>query len=155
MVRFAKEEDLERVNELREAVNDVHVAGRPDIFKPGFNDELRNYIYEIWNAENKDIIVAERDGIICGYACVQFIDKPESPFMNARQFYDVDEFGVDEAYRRQGVATELIEFIKEDVKRRGISRLELNMWEFNEGALAFYEVVGFKTYRRYMEMDCE
>lgn len=155
MVRFAKEEDLERVNELREMVNDLHVQGRPDIFKPGFNEVLRDYIYEIWNAENKNIIVAERDGVICGYACVQYIDKPENPFMNARKFYDVDEFGVDAAYRRQGVATELIDFIKEDVKAHGMTKLELNMWEFNEDALAFYESVGFKTYRRYMEMDCE
>ena len=155
MVRFAKEEDLKRVNELREEVNEVHVNGLPDIFKPGFCKELRDYIYEIWNAENKDIIVAERDGVICGFACVQFVDKPENPFMSARKFYDVDEFGVSKEFRRQGVATELINFIKEDAKRRGMHRLELNMWEFNEGALAFYEAVGFKTYRRYMEMDCE
>ena len=56
MVRFAKEEDLKRVNELREEVNEIHVNGRPDIFKPGFNDELREYINEIWDAENKNII---------------------------------------------------------------------------------------------------
>ena len=155
MVRFAKEEDLERVNEIRKMVNDVHVNGRPDIFREGFNDELKNFIYEIWNAENKDIIVAERDGVICGFACIQIVDKPENPFMLARRFYDVDEFGVDEKFRRQGVATELIGFIRADAKRRGINKVELNMWEFNEGALAFYESVGFQTCRRYMEIDCE
>lgn len=153
MVRFAKEEDLQRVNELRKVVNDVHVEGRPDIFKPGFNEELRDYIYDIWAADNKDIIVAERDGVICGFACLQYVDKPENPFMNARRFLDVDEFAVDSKYRRQGVATELIAFVREEAKRRGFERVELNMWEFNEGALAFYEAVGFKTYRRYMEMD--
>lgn len=153
MVRFARNEDLERVNELRKQVNDVHVEGRPDIFKPGFNEELRDHIYEIWEAEDKDIIVAERDGIICGFACVQFVDKPENPFMNARQFYAVDEFGVDEAFRRQGVARELIDFIKQDAIKRGLQKLELNMWEFNKEALAFYEAVGFRTYRRYMELE--
>jgi len=35
----------------------------------------------------------------------------------------------------------------------GFDRIELNMWEFNEGALRFYESVGFKTYRRYMEFE--
>lgn len=153
MVRFAKKEDLERVNELRKVVNDVHVEGRPDIFKSGFHEELRDYIFEIWNVENKDIIVAEREGIICGFACVQYVDKPETPFMNGRKFCDVDEFCVDPAFRRQGVATELITFVREDAKKRGLSRVELNMWEFNEGALAFYEAVGFRTYRRYMELE--
>lgn len=153
MVRFAKEEELERINEIRKMVNDVHVDGRPDIFKGGFEENLRDYIYEIWKAENKDIIVAERDGVICGFACIQIVDKLENPFMNARRYVDVDEFGVDEKFRRQGVATEMIEFIREDAGKRGINRVELNMWEFNEGALAFYESVGFRTYRRYMELE--
>lgn len=153
MVRFAKEEELERINEIRKMVNDVHVDGRPDIFKGGFEENLRDYIYEIWKAENKDIIVAERDGVICGFACIQIVDKPENPFMNARRYVDVDEFGVDEKFRRQGVATEMIEFIREDAGKWGINRVELNMWEFNEGALAFYESVGFRTYRRYMELE--
>lgn len=155
MVRLAKKEELERVNEIRKMVNDVHVLGRPDIFKAGFNDELKNFIYEIWNDENKDIIIAERDGVICGFACIHYVDKPESPFMKARKFYDVDEFGVDVKFRRQGVGTEIINFIRQDAKKRGFDKVELNMWEFNEGALAFYEAVGFRTYRRYMELsDC-
>lgn len=152
MVRLAKKDELERVNEIRKMVNDIHVSGRPDIFKAGFNEDLKNYIYEIWSAENKDILVAERDGIICGFACVQYTDKQENPFMYAKKIYDIDEFGVDAKFRRQGVATELIKFIKADAKKRGMDRIELNMWEFNEGALAFYEAVGFKTYRRYMEL---
>lgn len=153
MIRFAKEADLNRVNELRKQVNEVHVAGRPDIFKPGFGRELQDFIYEIWNAENKDIIVAERDGVICGFAYVNYVERPETPYNLPRKFYDVDEFCVDEEFRRQGVGTELFEFMKEDAKAKGFSKIELNMWEFNEGALKFYESVGFSTYRRYMECE--
>lgn len=152
VVRFAEKEELERVNEIRKIVNDVHVTGRPDIFKAGFNDELKNHIYDIWNAENKDIIVAERDGVICGFACVQYVDKPENPFMHERKFCAIEEFCVDEKFRRQGVGREIINFIRQDAKKRGLDRVELNMWEFNEDALAFYEAVGFKTYRRDMEL---
>ena len=47
----------------------------------------------------------------------------------------------------------MIQFIKDWAKEQGFRRLELNMWEFNRDALAFYEASGFKTYRRYMEMD--
>ena len=153
MVRFAREEELDRVNELRKEVNDLHVEGRPDIFKPGFNDELRDYIHEIWKDPGKEIVVSEKDGRICGFAVLNCISKPENPFMFARDFLDVDEFCVDQEYRRQGIAREMIDFIKEFAKEKGFQRLELNMWEFNEGALKFYEAVGFKTYRRYMDMD--
>ena len=46
----------------------------------------------------------------------------------------------------------VIEGAKEAARERGFDRLELNMWEFNRDALAFYEALGFETYRRYMEM---
>lgn len=47
MVRLAKREDLERVNEIRRTVHAVHADGRPDIFKSGFPEKLSDYIYEI------------------------------------------------------------------------------------------------------------
>ena len=153
MVRYANREDLPRVNELRKQVNDLHVEGRPDIFKPGFNQALQDFLYTVFESETMDVIVAERDGIVCGFACVQYVDKPESPYSFARHFYDVDEFCVDEAFRRQGVATELMNFIRQEAKTKGFDRVELNMWEFNEGARAFYEALGFTTYRRYMQME--
>ena len=150
-IRFATESDLERVNELRKQVNDLHVEGKPDVFKPGFSDDLRDFINVIWKDSEQEIVVAVDYGIVCGFAIIHHINKPENPFMYERDFLDIDEFCVDEAYRRKGAATELIAFIKSYAKEKGFHRIELNMWEFNQGALAFYEAVGFKTFRRYME----
>ena len=151
-VRMAKEEELSRINELRKQVNDLHVAGKPEIFRPGFSEELQDLIYEIWRDPEKELVVAETDGAILGFAVLSHINKPENPYMVERDFLDIDEFGVDEAYRRQGAATAMIDYIKEYAKDKGFHRIELNMWEFNENALTFYEAAGFSTYRRYMEM---
>ena len=76
MVRFAEEKDLDRINELRKQVNDIHVEGRPDLFKAGFGDEMRDYAKVMLDGENSDIIVAERDGVICGMVCVDIVNKP-------------------------------------------------------------------------------
>ena len=151
-VRFAEEKDLPRVNELRRQVNELHVQGKPEVFKPGFCPELRDYVQVVFADENKKIAVAEREGRIVGFAVLNHITRPENPFMFARDFLDIDEFGVDEACRRQGVATELVAFIRDWAKAQGYKRIELNMWEFNQSALAFYEAAGFATFRRYMEM---
>lgn len=152
VIRFAKENKLIRVNELRKQVNDLHVEGKSEVFKAGFNKELQDHVYTIWKDPEQKIIVAESEGMICGFAVLHHIHKPETPFMQERDFMDIDEFCVDKKYRRQGIASEMIAFIKAYTKEQGINRMELNMWEFNEDALAFYEAVGFKTYRRYMEM---
>ena len=151
-VRFAEYEELGKVNELRKQVNDLHVAGKPKIFKPGFSDELRDYIYVIYRDPRQKIVVAEVNGGICGFAVLNHITRPETPFMYVRDYLDVDEFCVDEQRRRQGIASEMIGFIREYAREQGFRRVELNMWEFNREALAFYEAAGFQTYRRYMEM---
>ena len=96
--------------------------------------------------------MAEVDGEIRGFAVLHHIYRPENPFMKERDFLDIDEFCVDKDFRRRGVASAMIRFIKDYAKEKGFHRIELNMWEFNRDALAFYEAAGFSSYRRYMEM---
>ena len=151
-VRLAAFEELARVNEIRRYVNDVHVAGRPDTFRPGFCRELEQILYQRFEAENWNVLVAESEGQIAGFATVEYLDRPESPYNLARKMYHVEEFGVDPGFHRRGVATALVEYMKRDAAQRGFARLELDMWEFNQGALAFYENVGFTTYRRHLEL---
>ncbi len=151
-IRFAREDELTAVNRLRQQVNALHVAGKPEVFKPGFPDELRDYIHVIQADPEQRIVVAEKDGGICGFAVLHHIVRPENPFMYVRDYLDIDEFCVDESHRREGIASAMIAFIKDFAKEQGYRRLELNMWEFNRSALAFYEAAGFSTFRRYMEM---
>ena len=151
-VRFAEYEELGKVNELRKQVNDLHVDGKPEVFKAGFAEELRELVYAVYRDPRRRIVVCEDGGTLCGYAILNHVTREENPFMFVRDYLDVDEFGVDTAHRRQGIATAMIAFIRDWAAMEGFDRIELNMWEFNEGALAFYEAVGFSTYRRYMEM---
>ena len=151
-VRLAEEKDLSRVNELRKQVNDLHVMGKPEVFKAGFSRDLQDYIQVIRKDPEQEIVVAEKDGTICAFAVIHHISRPENPFMYERDFLDIDEFCVDEKYRRQGAGSALVRFIRDFAKEKGFHRIELNMWEFNQDALAFYEAAGFTTFRRYMEM---
>lgn len=151
IVRFARRDELDEVNRIRLQVNDVHVNGRPDIFRAGFCDELKNHVFEIFEAEDSDVIVALENEKVVGFACVNHFMRPETPYSLARGMYRVEEFGVDENHRRKGIGKKLIEWIGEDARQKGFDRVDLDMWQFNESALKFYESIGFSTYRRYME----
>lgn len=154
IVRPAKREELERVNELRRMVNDVHVAGRPAHFRPGFDESLRSHVYEQFDQpERFGVLVGLVDGEVAGFATVQYVHRPEGPYTHALDFYHVEEFGVDAAFRRRGVASALVRYMKDDAKARGLGRIDLDVWGFNGDALAFYEAAGFTTYRRYMELE--
>lgn len=128
-------------------MNEIHVAGRPDVFKAGFDQKLQDFAYVLMNGENSDILIVERDGM----ACVDYVCKPETPYRMARNFYHVQEIAVDEAFRRQGIARELFEFMKADAEKRKLNKIELDVWAFNESAIEFYEAMGFKETRIWME----
>lgn len=151
-VRIAIPEELEQVNALRKQVYDLHAKGNPQVFKAEFSEELRNHIYTIWNDPEQNIIVNERDGEIAGFAVIHHFHMPDSPFMKERDYLDIEEFCVDESWRRCGVATEMMNYIRDYAVEKNIHRIELSVWAFNEPALNFYESFGFYTYRRYMDL---
>ena len=152
MIRHATREDLPRVNELRRQVNDLHVQGKPEWFKPGFSEELQQYLYVLFDSDDHALLVAEVNGMVVGFACIKYVDRPESPYRLRCRFVEIEEIGVDESCRRSGAGRALLEAVKGIAKEKGFSRIDLNMWEFNEEALRFYESIGFSTYRRYLEM---
>ena len=45
-----------------------------------------------------------------------------------------------------------MEHVKEEAKKRGMTRIELDVWAFND-AIRFYEAEGFKTFRTFLEME--
>ncbi len=151
MVRIARLGDAERINELRRQVNDLHVAGRPNHFKAGFGEELQKYVYMYLTDGIGYAAVDEEDGQITGMVMVDYIDRPESPYRYAERFAHIAEICVDEQYRRRGVGKRLLDFVKADAKEKGFSRIELDVWAFND-ALAFYEAEGYTVFRRYMEL---
>lgn len=151
-VRPARREELETVNVIRRQVNDLHAQGRPDIFKPGFAEDIRRRVVEFHEREDADVLAAVCGGEICGFAMINLVDRPETVYGYARRYYHVDEFGVDGGHRRLGAGRALVAYMKKDALRRGYDRIELDMWAFNEGAMRFYEACGFKVYRRYLEM---
>ena len=153
IVRYALPEELGRMNELRAMVSALHAEGRPDIFRLGFCAELRQRIYQMYDAPSYDVIAACLSETICGFAVVQYVDRPESAYMCARRFYHIEEFGVSEDFRRQGVGTALLRFCRAEARAKGFDRLELDVWAFNETAQHFYEAAGFRPYRSYLESD--
>lgn len=103
-VRIAAENELARVNELRERVSRLHAENRPDVFRPDFCNELRQIAKNAFDADDSDVVVACMDGDICGFAIPEYIERQESCCRRAEKFCRISEFGVDAALRRRGAA---------------------------------------------------
>lgn len=44
-IRLATHADAAQVNVLRRQVNELHVLGKPEIFRDGFNEALQNHLF--------------------------------------------------------------------------------------------------------------
>lgn len=83
-------------------------------------------------------LVAEMDGRPVGYAGMQSV---------LDEGY-IDNVAVDPDFRRQGVASALLEGMVGEARRRSLRFLSLEVRAGNEGAIALYASFGFETLGR-------
>lgn len=151
MVRFARKEDYEAINALRAPVCALHSNGYPALFKPVFAKDHQERVLKMMEDPEQDVLVAEENGQLLGFAMVEYIKREETNSIYAVHEAHIVEIGVDETSQGKGIGTALIQAVKDAAKVRGCRSVQLDVWEFNKGALRFYEKLGFVTLRRKME----
>ena len=149
-IRKAGLDELPRIADLKRQIHDVHVNGRPDLFTPYSSlDAFADHSA----AKGCSLLLAEQADEVVGYVMLQFVHRPASPYMKDRKFVHVEEFCVDENHQRMGIGMKLMEALKAMACEQGYPRIELDVWDFNQGARQFYEAAGMKPFRTFMEMD--
>lgn len=152
-IRKAQNSDSKGVLRLLEQIAELHHQGRPDIFKSNTKKYTEDEFSEILKDKDKPIFVAvDEDENVFGYVfCMVTSYKNHTVFNDYCSLY-IDDFCVDEGARGQNIGKKLFEAIKTYAKEMGVYNIDLNVWEFNQGAIKFYEKCGFATQRRRMEM---
>lgn len=151
MIRFARKEDYEAINALRAPVCALHSNGYPALFKPVFAKDHQERVLKMMEDPEQDVLVAEENGQLLGFAMVEYIKREETNSIYAVHEAHIVEIGVDETSQAKGIGTALIQAVKDAAKVRGCRSVQLDVWEFNKSALRFYEKLGFVTLRRKME----
>lgn len=136
-------------------VGEVHHRGRPDIFRGGALKYDAAALEALLQDEDRPIFIAEEDGRVLGYGFCKVNEYSAHPvFTNYRELY-IDDICVDENCRGQGVGSAVYQAIRRYAKEQGFYNITLNVWSFNESAMAFYEKCGMKPQRVFMETILE
>lgn len=147
-IRRAAAPDAERIAELLKTIGALHHTLRPDVFGDGAKfdaDGVRELMDEM------TILVAQDASLVIGYVFCKVREYPAAGIRRPYRCLWVEDLCVDERARGRGVAAALMEAAEGLAREHGCAALELNVWEANEGALAFYEHIGLRTQRRTME----
>ena len=152
MVRLAENKDIERILKLLIQVNNVHAALRPDLFikdKTKYNKEALEEI--IRNPMTPIFVSVDKDDVVKGYGFAQINNIGGEDNLQSYSNIYIDDICVDEAFRHQGVATEIYKFIEGYAEGMGCHNITLNVWEGNDSARRFYESMGMGIQKTVME----
>ncbi|MBK8025423.1 MAG: GNAT family N-acetyltransferase [Chloroflexi bacterium] len=160
IVRAARPDDADGLNAVIQAVDAFHADGVPHVFRR-FDGPARSaeWFADALNNPDSLLLVATNDtadstadstadGAIVGFLSALVRQNPDLPMFVPRRWLLVDAVGVLEAYRGQGVGRALMEQAHAWAQAQGLAEVELTVWEFNQGAIAFYAELGYTTVLR-------
>ena len=145
-VRLAEMEDAGRVNALYRALAELHKAARPDVFASLAADTMP--VAAALIGDNGLILVAEDEsGVVQG----MIMGKVRGYRGQPAQILWIDDLIVEDAARGKGIGSALLQAARDYGRQQGCTRLELNVWAFNETAVRFYEKNGLQVQRYILE----
>ena len=152
-IRQAAAKDAHKICELLYAIADVHAKLRPDLFKPSASKYSIEELCEKFLREDERVFVCvDPNDEVVGYVFCAVIEKEENNVRTKIKTLYVDDLCVDENYRGQGIATELMNKALFFAKEIGCYNFTLNVWAGNIAAERFYEKFGLRAQCTHLEM---
>lgn len=150
IIRKAQIKDIPYIHKLLAQVNLVHYNGRPDLFKFAnkyTDDELKMIIDD----DSRPILVADYNGEVVGYAfCIYQQNINDNLLTDVKTIY-IDDLCVDENRRGQHIGKTLYNAVLNLARETDCYNVTLNVWNFNESALRFYQSLGLTPLKTVME----
>ncbi len=152
IIRRARREDAEQILALLYQVEEIHRQGRPDLFRVHGVKFTMTELCAVMEDEATPVFVADVEGNVAGYVFGIVNETKDSPMLFDMKTLHLEDVCVDEGFRGGGIGTALMEYVTAWARENGFDRLDLDVWEFNDGARRFYERLGFETQKRRMDM---
>lgn len=148
----AEKSHIPALIDLLQQVGNIHHRGRPDLFR----DDAQKYdefqLEQILKEASRPIFVAVEAGQVLGYCfCEEKVTRDHPVLCNHKSLY-IDDLCVDRNCRGKKVGTVLYEHVTTYARAAGFDSITLNVWAFNQSAMAFYRRMGMKERNIHMEM---
>ncbi len=149
IVRTATEQDISDLRHLyRELENDA-VRFQPEHFVHGDRDE--DFFRRIFDSDDQDMIVAEQDGKVIGFAHVMILEQKRVPCLKRERVVYLQDLDVSEEFRSQGIGSKLIDACKDYGRAKGADFMRTQVFPQNIRGMKFYERAGFSERMKTIE----
>lgn len=149
IVRLPRLQDYERVSQIMDQVQQLHVEWRPDVYKPASPLITMDMFEAILKDGNW--YVAEADGVVVGV--LELMKRHvESPAQVMKDVLFISTMAVDEKYRGKGIGHLFFEKVKQLKQEKGYDTIELQVNAKNRLAYEMYRKYGFTEKSINMEL---
>jgi GNAT superfamily N-acetyltransferase len=153
VIRPATEDDLDRVRSLYDEFQSFHVDWMQDRLRlpdPHEVDraQLDTALRALIAGVDGVLLVADDGGRLAGLAEVHLLPPAASPFVVPRASAVLQSLIVTASDRGRGAGKALVAAAEAWAAVRGATEVQVKTWEFAAGPLAFYEALGYTTFRR-------
>lgn len=144
MLEFARETDFEAVNRLARQVVAHHTQWNP-------NEQMVEHPYTLdffltcigpESIHENAIYVMRQGGAVVSYMRI-YLWETNSTTSAKRRILSIDDIGVDESLRNQGIGTQMMAHLSDMAKAWGCSSICLYVDAPNESAIGYYKKCGF------------
>ena len=148
VVRPMMIEDVDRVEKLYAELDQLHSDALPWLFQLNASARPLSFYRESVDGHDSAMLVAELSGEVVGFAYVVLRTAPPKSVVRPRKWGELVDIHVSKPYRRRRVGQLLLSAVERWVVTASGDSLELNVYDFNAGAIGFFESAGFDSLSR-------
>ncbi|OPJ62937.1 GNAT family N-acetyltransferase [Clostridium oryzae] len=154
-IREANLNDYDNVCALTLEVHKLHLKNRPDVYRDVDTPFKKDYYCELLTDKDAKIFVVENSesNELVAYSIIKILPTANVPVILPQKFAYIDDFCVKSDHNKKGIGRMLFDYLVSYAKDKKVSSLQLNVWEFNDNAIKFYEAMGMNTRNRRMELN--
>lgn len=141
-IEKAVADDIKEINNLIKDLDEIHFLNMPNIFEKIDNCYMESTINNKFVAKYNDKVV--------GFLEIEVKETPQNIHLKKRKYLWIENIIVKKDYRKKGIGRLLVKKAIEFANNNNINEVELNVWEFKDSAIKFYEMFGFDTMLRRM-----
>ncbi len=148
---------IEKVNNINDAKKCNELLTKLLISESKYDKNLRNdyiitnYFENKYQNEDNILLIAKKEEDVIGYAYCKINELPGGQIISKVTL--LDGIFVEEKYRKQKVATKLINECKNWSAEIGATYFEIKVTSENINALKLYEQIGFKDFEHKMRIE--
>lgn len=150
-IRSATAQDYDDVYALFSEVQMLHAESLPEIFRQPTKDEaFQSFFAGFENNDEHFLALATLDDNPIGYIQYSLSERRRNIYQPDRRFAYIHQLIVTREQHRRGYGSKLIDFVKQQMRARGISEIGIDFWSFNDAARGCFEGLGFKVQQERM-----